>query len=322
MQLGTWSQGRLKSALGKTAKARPQNAVDTLVESACLLGEGPLWCTGRDCLFWVDIEGQRLWSWSAARGARSLPLPGAPGFLAHGPRGLLVTGIARGFALIDPLAGTVRSLADPQLLAAGTRFNDGKADRLGAVVAGGAHLAETAPEASAYRLGAAGPTSLPGRFTVFNGPAFSPDGRRIYFTDSPSKVIRTASYDPESGLLGRVEDFVRLPASSGYPDGMTVDSAGGLWNAEWDGWQVTRYHPSGARDRSIALPVPRPTSLTFGGPAMDRLFVTSARSRLDSEALAEAPLSGALFGLTPGERGLPEVEAKLDLPPDPWVAAP
>ncbi len=287
--------------------------MEVLVESACRLGEGPLWCDASQRLFWVDIEGQRLWRWSAAEGARFLSLPGSPGFLAKGPGGLLVSGMGRGFVLIDPQDGATASLGEALLLAEGTRMNDGKADRQGRILAGGAHLGESAAEASAYCLDADGPRELPGSFTVFNGPAFSPNGRRIYFTDSPGKVIKTASYDPESGSLGRVEDFALLPASSGYPDGMTVDAAGGLWNAEWDGWQITRYHANGDRDRSIALPVPRPTSLTFGGPRRERLYVTSARSRLSAEALAEAPLSGAVFHLSPGESGLAEAAAD-------WIA--
>jgi sugar lactone lactonase YvrE len=53
------------------------------------------------------------------------------------------------------------------------------------------------------------------------------------------------------------------------------------------------------------LPVPRPTSLAFGGPALTTLFVTSARARLDSESLTAAPASGALFAIDAGVAGVP-----------------
>jgi len=55
----------------------------------------------------------------------------------------------------------------------------------------------------------------------------------------------------------------------------------------------------------VRVPVPRPTSLCFGGRNLDRLYVTSAAMDLDKPALAAAPLSGSLFAYEPGVRGLP-----------------
>jgi sugar lactone lactonase YvrE len=91
------------------------------------------------------------------------------------------------------------------------------------------------------------------------------------------------------------------------PDGLAVDSEGGVWIALWDGWRVARYAPDGRLDREIHLPVPRPTSCCFGGAGLATLYVTSARVRLSAAQLAEAPLSGSVFALDPGgARGLPE----------------
>lgn len=294
-----------------------------MVAANCLLGESPLWCAERNCLYWVDIEAHWLWRWSAKAGASRMALGGSPGFLAKAAEGQLIVGVARSLNLIDPDRGTCRPFtmpgqAEPPVMPATVRFNDGKADRQGRIVAGGAHLEQSEPLAPAFRLDAAGAAPLADLFTVFNGPAFSPDGGRIYFTDSPSKVIRTARYEPESGRLGKIEVFASLPATSGYPDGMTVDRDGGLWNAEWDGWRLTRYHANGDLDRSIQLPVPRPTSLAFGGPDHDQLFVTSARTGLSQEDLAAAPLSGAVFRLSPGACGLPEAAADWAVPQTAW----
>jgi SAM-dependent methyltransferase len=60
-------------------------------------------------------------------------------------------------------------------------------------------------------------------------------------------------------------------------------------------------------DRVINLPVPRPTSCAFGGPDFTTLYVTSARIRLSVQQLAEAPLSGSVFAIQTGVKGLPEV---------------
>jgi sugar lactone lactonase YvrE len=55
------------------------------------------------------------------------------------------------------------------------------------------------------------------------------------------------------------------------------------------------------------MPVQRPTSCTFGGRDLDRLYVTSASSGLDEEALKMQPNAGGLFMLEPGVRGLADV---------------
>ena len=95
----------------------------------------------------------------------------------------------------------------------------------------------------------------------------------------------------------------------GYPDGMCIDEAGMLWVALWDGAMVGRWNPaSGELIESIKLPVSRPTSCAFGGPELDILYITSARSRLDRKTLAGQPQAGGLFKCQPGVRGLPASE--------------
>ena len=54
------------------------------------------------------------------------------------------------------------------------------------------------------------------------------------------------------------------------------------------------------------MPVPNVTSLAFGGPDLDRLFVTTARLGMNDQELETAPLSGGLFVVDAGVVGLPE----------------
>lgn len=283
-----------------------ESVFQPLVESQCRLGEGPVWLPETGTLFWTDIEGQRLWRWSEGEGAAPRPLIAPAGALARGEGGTLLAPMARGFARIDPDTGAATALADPLASPEGTLMNDGKCDRRGRLIGGSKHLAESAAEGVAFVLERGALRVLRAGFTVFNGPAFSPAGDRIYFADSPSQRIMTAAYDLEAGTMGEPEVFAALGKDEGYPDGMTVDAAGALWSARWDGWTVARYTPDGALDRVFEVPVPRPTSLTFGGAGMDTLFVTSARTRLDEAALAAAPLSGALFVARVGHTGLAE----------------
>jgi sugar lactone lactonase YvrE len=98
--------------------------------------------------------------------------------------------------------------------------------------------------------------------------------------------------------------LARFGEGQGYPDGMTVDREGCLWVAFWDGWCLRRLSPSGECIDTLDLPVQRPTSCTFGGPALDRLFITSARIGLDPAALAGQKQAGGLFAAEPGIAGL------------------
>jgi sugar lactone lactonase YvrE len=101
--------------------------------------------------------------------------------------------------------------------------------------------------------------------------------------------------------------FLEFGEGDGYPDGMTVDAEGCLWIAFWDGSVIRRYAPQGDLLETIGMPVTRPTSCTFGGPDLDRLYVTSASIGLDETALRMQPNAGGLFMVTPGVQGIVDV---------------
>ncbi|RYF76109.1 MAG: gluconolaconase, partial [Comamonadaceae bacterium] len=146
--------------------------------------------------------------------------------------------------------------------------------------------------------------------TVANSIAFSPDGRAMYYTDSPTRIIFRVDYRAD-GTLGEPMPFVRLGEDEGFADGSTVDADGGLWNAQWRGGRVMRYDAAGVATHRLDLPASQPTCPAFGGAALDRLFVTSARIGLDEERLSREPAAGGVFELDAGARGLPEVRFAL-----------
>src|SRR5260221_13003220 len=65
--------------------------------------------------------------------------------------------------------------------------------------------------------------------TVANSRAWSPDGRTMYFADSPRRTIWAFDYDGASGEPSNERVFVTTEA--GFPDGSCVDADGCLWNA-------------------------------------------------------------------------------------------
>ena len=127
----------------------------------------------------------------------------------------------------------------------------------------------------------------------------------MYHADSARRVVYAYDLDEEGGVLAR-NVFLRFAGDDGFPDGMTVDSESCLWVAFWDGWCVRRFSPAGECLLTVDLPVQRPTSLTFGGPALDRLYVTSASIGLDDLARKMQPQAGGLFLLLPGVTGIAE----------------
>ena len=126
----------------------------------------------------------------------------------------------------------------------------------------------------------------------------------LYFADSWPRVVYAYDYAPATGTLSSRRVFATFP-NDVKPDGLATDADGGVWVAVWDGWRIERYAPDGRRTRTIRLPVPRPTSVAFGGRDLRTLYITSGRARLDPESLAAAPLSGALFAIDAGVRGTP-----------------
>jgi sugar lactone lactonase YvrE len=150
-----------------------------------------------------------------------------------------------------------------------------------------------------------GCTAIDNSYKITNGPAFSPDGRTMYHNDSALQV--TYAYDLEAdGSAGNRREFARYGGADGHPDGMTVDSEGCLWIAFWGGWCVRRFSPQGECIATIDVPVEQPSSCTFGGENLDRLYITSASIGLDEEVLAMQPNAGGLFMTIPGVRGLAE----------------
>ncbi|MNG01981.1 L-arabinolactonase [compost metagenome] len=146
--------------------------------------------------------------------------------------------------------------------------------------------------------------------TVANGMAFSPDGKTMYVSDSHPDVqlIWAFDYDIDSGTPHNRRVFVDMNQHPGRPDGATVDADGCYWICAIDAGQVLRFTPEGKLDRTLDLPVKKPTMCAFGGPQLDTLFVTSIRPQgID---LTDQPLAGGVFALNPGVKGLPEPLAR------------
>src|SRR6266850_255460 len=136
-------------------------------------------------------------------------------------------------------------------------------------------------------------------YLVANGPALSFDERWLFHADSGRGCVYRFPLQSD-GSLGARSVFIQFEQNWGRPDGMTVDAEDHLWVAHWGGSRVSRFTPDGTLDRAIWLPVSQVTSCVFGGPRLNRMFVTSAAIDRDDE-----PLSGSLFEVDPDTTGVP-----------------
>lgn len=293
--------------------------VECVLEAQPLQGEGPLWSATRQMLYWVDILGPALHVFDPRRGSdRSIPFPFMLSALAETADGNLAVATRRGVQLFDLSTSRLTPLIDPESALASNRLNDAKVDRRGRLWVGSMAIDGSPGHGSLYRIDGRGrATTVDSGFAISNGIAWSPDDRFLYFIDSGVNRVYRYAFDIDSGAVGERSTFISFPEDSGRPGGMTVDAEGFLWIAHYDGWAVSRFAPDGRLDRSIPLPVPRPTSCTFGGDGLRDLYVTSARIRLSAERISEAPRSGSVFRIRPGVRGLPEPAFALAARPQP-----
>jgi L-arabinonolactonase len=285
-----------------------EGTAELVVDSRCELGEGIIWDTTRACLWWTDIDGRSIWRYDpqARRSERFTP-PDRVGFVVVAGGGRLLLGAAKAIYMARPGAVGVlqtEKLVDLEPSLPTTRANDAKMDRRGNVVFG--TLDEQSPRqaiAGFYQYSTAHGLrrlDLP-NCRVSNSICFSPDGKTMYFTDTPTGVIQCGDYDADAATVVNVREFVTLGPGDGHPDGSTVDADGCLWNAAWGGAAVRRFTPEGRLDRIVRVPTKNTTCPAFGGSALSTLYVTSSRQQHTPEQLASTPHAGGVFAVEMGQ---------------------
>jgi sugar lactone lactonase YvrE len=284
---------------------------ELLIDSRCELGEGSVWDAGRARLLWTDIDGRAIWRFDpVTKVTERFTPPDRTGFLAVCASAKILLGCAKALYLAEITGSTLSAtkLTDLEADLPTTRTNDGRADRHGNVVFG--TLDEQHPRTpigSFYQYSTAHGLrrlDLP-RCRVSNSLSFSPDGRTMYFTDTPTNVIRCGDYDAGTAAVTNVRDFATLGPRDGHPDGSIVDADGCLWNAAWGGAVVRRFTPDGRLDGVVEIPTKNPTCPVFGGADLATLYVTSSRQQHTAEELSAAPHAGGVFAArVPGVRGI------------------
>ena len=246
------------------------------------LGEGPLWDPQDQVLYWVDILGCKIRCLDPATGEiRDWLVPDMIGCMALRESGGAVVAAQSGFYFFDFESGATTPIVDPEAGEKRTRFNDGKVDRQGRFLAGSINLngiKDGLGLGSLYRLNTdLSLEVLRDNVVLSNGPCFSPDGGTFYFADTAHRTIWAYDYDGETGALSHMRTFIDLNELDAVPDGATVDSEGCLWSTLVSPGQIGQFSAAGELLRRIDIPTDLPSSVMFGGPDLDILYVTSIR---------------------------------------------
>ena len=286
-----------------TAKVHVELVVDARAE----LGEGPVWDDESGELVWVDILDGIVHRTTPGTGRDvTFEVGRTVGSVGLRQGGGLVLATDDGFHLLDPGSTTLRRIAEVEADDPLTRMNDGKVDPQGRFWAGTMAFDEDSTMGSLYRLDPDGTVErmLTG-VGISNGMDWSADGTTMYFIDTLEQGVDTFRWDGPDGTIADRRRLVTIGEHDAGPDGMTLDAEGYLWVACWDGWSVRRFAPDGSFDREIKFPAAHVSSVAFGGPDLDELYVTTPWHMVEAADRAAQPSAGSLFRCRPGVRGLP-----------------
>lgn len=264
------------------------------------LGEGPVWDEINQKLWWVDILGCTLNCYDpVSKENKSFDVGEHIGAAALRKDGGLLLALQSGLAFFDEESETITQIENSFTLGEGTRSNDGKCDPAGRFWLG--TLDYDLEEGSGNLFCVSSDLEVEKKLdqlTIPNGMAWNKIADRFFFIDTIAKELYSYNYQKETGEISDRSVIYEFDEDLGYPDGMTIDTDEKLWIALYAGQKVIQINPkNGLIEFEIRLPVPKPTSCTFGGEDLKTLFITTCREYMDDTEIEKAPLSGSLFSV-------------------------
>jgi sugar lactone lactonase YvrE len=215
---------------------------------------------------------------------------GIGGLVPHADGGVVVSGRS----VVHVRDGETRDLLDPDGVEG---FNDMTTDAEGRVLAGGLRFhpfkGEKPRPGEVWRVDGPGAGEVVAEGILWpNGIGHSPDQSIMYVSDyARAQVLAFPGGDV----------FVDSP--QGSADGLAVDVEGGVWVALGDGGGIARFLPDGGLDGIADVPAGFVTSVSFGGPELRDVYVTTA------DSLAQPETGGAIFRARSEVAGVPVVDA-------------
>ena len=274
--------------------------VETVSNTICTLGEGPLWHPSLGQFFWFDILGKRLYT--LANGEEKHwqfdEYVSAAGWVDD--RQLMIASQSMLF-LFNIETGESQPMAALEADTPGNRSNDGRADPQGGFWIGTMAIDHEDGAGAIWRWYRGELRKLHEGITVSNSICFSPEGDTVFWADTRQRQIMRQPLDAEGWPSGDAEVHIDLTGDRLNPDGSVVDASGNLWNAQWGASRVACYGRDGAFIEAIDFPASQTSCPAFGGADLATLYVTSAATGKEDEAEA-----GKTFAVQVGATGQAE----------------
>ncbi|GHV13444.1 gluconolaconase [Spirochaetia bacterium] len=270
------------------------------------VGEGPNWNSETGKLYWVDISGKRIHVLDpASKVDDPIPTEDIVAAITFDKSGNIIAALSNRLVRIDPKTKVSTPLYKIDSIPSSARINDGKCDAAGRFWLGTMDLEEKEKIGGLYRVSPdlTCKKVLDG-LIIGNGMAWTDDNKIMYYIDSPTLEIWAFDFDLVKGELGNKRTVIKYGTGEGMPDGMTIDTEGMLWVAQFRGARVSRWNPhTGQRIASYPIPTYNITAPCFGGKDFDELFVTSASVLMEGATESQRACAGSVFHLHPGCKG-------------------
>lgn len=290
------------------------NKLEMAARLESIIGEGPCWDDRSEILYWIDILGKKIYCLNPYTNMmQTYKTNQFIGCLALRRKSGLICALQDGIYGFNPMNGLMTGLLPrPDGNYKYNRFNDGKCDPAGRLFVGTMSNLANNGKGGDNNIGTLYQINKDwqvkeavSNVTISNGLAWSPDYKKLYYIDSPTREISVFDYYIETGEIANRRVAIDFRSEAGIPDGMTIDEEGLLWIAHWGGWKVSCWNPAnGRKHMEINLPCQNVSCCTFGSRKLDTLYITTAREGLDLTEMKNQPEAGSLFAICPGSKGL------------------
>ncbi|WP_298555915.1 SMP-30/gluconolactonase/LRE family protein [uncultured Algibacter sp.] len=271
------------------------------------LGEGAIWNYQTQELYWIDIEKKTLNIYNPEKKAnRIINMSSRIGTVVPIDTNEVLSALEDGVYKTNLKTGRSKLFVDMSDELKDSRLNDGKCDPSGRFWVGSMHLKQKEGHAKLFNINNKSELQMKiDSVTISNGIVWTSDKTKMYYIDTPTSEIKGYEYDNKTGQISNGKVVVKIPEALGFPDGMTIDENNMLWVAMWNGNAVIQFNPNtGNVIQKVEVPAHNITSCAFGGKDLNMLYITSARVDMTEEELEKYPLSGSVFKVNLGVKGV------------------
>lgn len=267
------------------------------------VGEGPIWDYKFNRLLWIDTQGS-VYIYKPGE-EKEIKVGKMVGTVVPYTEDTVIVGLQDGIYKLNLKTEQLTFMAAPEGGIEGNKYNDGKCDATGRLWIGTMDNNCAPKKANFFVYDGKEGRKVLDSVTISNGVAWSLDGTKMYYQDTPTLCVSQFDFDEEKGAISNRKEIIRIPDELGTPDGNTLDEEGMLWVANWGAACVTRWNPAtGEMLQKIDVPALNVSALAFGGDNLDELYITTSQLWMPEGEEKNYPEAGKLFVVKPGVKGI------------------